>query len=46
MSETEAIALNGVVRWVGHRPAKQKVAGLILGQDTCRGGVGGRIRGV
>ena len=32
------IALTGVTSWVEHRPANQKVAGLIHSQGTCLGG--------
>ena len=44
------LALTGVAQWVGHRPAKQKVASSILSQGTCLGcgfcpQVGAHIRG-
>ena len=31
------MAMAGVVQWIKHRPANQKVTGLIPSQDTCLG---------
>ena len=35
--QTKTKTLAGVAQWIEHRPAKQKVAGLIPSQGTCLG---------